>query len=83
MSDIFIRYLLSFVVLFVVVKWRAWPAAPAKLRAPKVLCPVGRARCPQRAGVRRPTGREPARFSLALPALRGALGQRALPYVFE
>src|ERR1039458_1482544 len=35
MSNIFIRYLLSFVVLFVVVNWRAWPATPAKLRAPK------------------------------------------------
>src|ERR1019366_3714512 len=37
MSSIFIRYLLYFVVLFVAVKWRAWPATLAKLRAPKCL----------------------------------------------
>src|ERR1019366_3495146 len=37
MSNIFILYLLSFVVvLSVVVKWRAWPAEPTKMHAPKV-----------------------------------------------
>src|ERR1019366_9121850 len=36
MSNIFILNLLSFVDLFVVVKWRAWPSRPTNLRAPKV-----------------------------------------------
>jgi hypothetical protein len=44
MSNIFIRYLPSFVVLFVVVKWRAWPAVPVKLRAPKVFAREGERR---------------------------------------
>ena len=43
MSNIFIRYLLSFFCCLLL-KRRAWPARPAKLRAPKVLPGVQEAR---------------------------------------